>query len=277
MKDVLFDKQGHRGCRGLMPENTIPAFLRAIDLRVTTLELDVVITQDKKVLVSHEPFFNHELTTQANGDFIEEKDEKLFNIYKMSYEQTLSFDVGLKIHPRFPNQKKIKVTKPLLSDMIDRVEAYCKEHLLSNVQYNIETKCLPETDNIFHPEPPEFVDLLMNVIINKNIQERVIIQSFDMRTLQYLKVNYPSIKTSLLYEPTIAKDLSKQIEELGFVPDVYSPDYTTVNKLIVSACRDKGIQLIPWTVNDLKIMQDLKQMGVNGVISDYPDLFSKLV
>jgi len=277
MNDTLFDKQGHRGCRGLMPENTIPAFLRAIDLGVTTLELDVVITNDRQVLVSHEPFFNHEITTQENGAFINKEDEKLFNIYKMSYEQTLRFDVGLKIHPRFPNQKKIKVTKPLLADMIDSIEAHNKKHSLRSIQYNIETKCLPETDNLFHPEPNEFVDLLMNLIINKSIQERVIVQSFDIRTLQYLKVNYPSVKTSLLYEPAIVKDVLKQIEELGFLPDIYSPDYTTVDKLVVSVCKDKGIKLIPWTVNDLKIIQDLKQMGADGVISDYPDLFNKLV
>ena len=273
---MLFDKQGHRGCRGLMPENTIPAFIKAIDLGVTTLELDVVITFDKRVLVSHEPFFNHEITTRADGTFVNEEDEKKSNIYKMSYEQTLQFDVGLKPHPRFPHQQKIKVTKPLLSDMIDSVEAYVKQQSHELMYYNIETKCLPDTDDIFHPKPSEFVDLLMNVILTKNIKERVTIQSFDMRTLQYLKINFPSVKTSLLYEPTITKELSQQIKELGFVPDIYSPDYTTVNQSLVNECRDKGIQLLPWTVNDLKIMQGLKQMGVNGVISDYPDLYSKL-
>ena len=109
--DLKFDKQGHRGCRGLMPENTIPAFLKAIELGVTTLEMDTVITKDKKVLVSHEPFFNHEITTQPNGNYIHENEEKLFNIFKMNYADTLSFDVGLKAHPRFPEQKKIKATK----------------------------------------------------------------------------------------------------------------------------------------------------------------------
>ena len=260
-----------------MPENTIPAFIKAVDLGVTTLELDVVITSDKQVLVSHEPFFNHEITTLANSTFINEEDEKKFNIYKMPYEQTLQFDVGLKPHPRFPRQQKIKVSKPLLSDMIDSVETYAKQKQRGLMYYNIETKCLPFTDDIFHPKPAEFVDLLMNVIEAKNIKERVIIQSFDMRTLQYLKANFPSIKTSLLYEPVVIKGLAQQIKELGFVPDIYSPDHITVNKLLVNECKEKGIKLLPWTVNDLKIMQDLKQMGVYGVISDYPDLFAQLL
>jgi len=273
---VLFDKQGHRGCRGLMPENTIPAFIKAIDIGVTTLELDVVITGDKQVLVSHEPFFNHEITTLANGSFINEEDEKKFNIYKMPYEQTLQFDVGLKPHPRFPHQQKIKVNKPLLSEMIESVETYTQQNSKGVMYYNIETKCLPNTDDIFHPKPSEFVELLMKVIAAKNIKERVIIQSFDMRTLQYLKANFPSMQTSLLYEPVVIKELAQQIKELGFVPDIYSPDHTTVNQSLVNECKEKGVKLLPWTVNDLKIMQGLKQMGVNGVISDYPNLFDQL-
>jgi glycerophosphoryl diester phosphodiesterase len=273
---MLFDKQGHRGCRGLMPENTIPAFIKAIDLGVTTLELDAVITKDKQVLVSHEPFFNHEITTKADGTFITEEEERTFNIYKMSYVQTMQFDVGLKQNPRFTLQQKMKVNKPLLSDMINIVEAYTKQKSLNSICYNIETKCLPETDNLFHPEPPEFVELLMKVILEKKIQERVTIQSFDIRTLQYLKQYYPTIKTSLLYEPDIVKTLDEQLKELGFVPNIYSPYYETVDIFLVNECKQKGIFLLPWTVNDLKIIDNLKQMGVNGVISDYPDLYSRL-
>ena len=100
-----FDYQGHRGCRGLMPENTIPAFLKAIELHVTTLEIDVVITKDKQVIISHEPFFNHEITTKPDGSFIDEKDEQTYNIYKMTFAETKRYDVGLKPHPRFSQQQ----------------------------------------------------------------------------------------------------------------------------------------------------------------------------
>src|SRR5580765_2886505 len=101
-----FDVEGHRGCRGLMPENTIPAMLKAIDLGVTTLEMDIVITKDSQVIVSHEPFFNHEITTKPDGSFVTEGEEHSLNIYNMSYTETQQFDVGLKTHPRFPEQAK---------------------------------------------------------------------------------------------------------------------------------------------------------------------------
>ncbi len=120
-----FDIDGHRGCRGLMPENTIPAMLKAIDLGVNTLEMDVVITADDKVVVSHEPFFNHEITTLPSGKTFEEKDEKQYNIYRMTYDSVLKYDVGIKPHPRFPLQQKMNVQKPLLSVLIDSMEARC--------------------------------------------------------------------------------------------------------------------------------------------------------
>jgi glycerophosphoryl diester phosphodiesterase len=104
---TTFDKEGHRGCRGLMPENTIPAMLKAIDLGVTTLEMDVVITKDSQVILSHEPFFNHEITTKPDGTAIPEAAERSYNIYQMSYAETQQYDVGLKPHPKFPTATKV--------------------------------------------------------------------------------------------------------------------------------------------------------------------------
>jgi len=191
------DIQGHRGCRGLMPENTIPAMLKAIDLGVTTLEMDVVITKDNKVVVSHEPWMEKEITTKPDGTYINTTVESMeFNIYKMDYDEIVKYDVGMKPHPRFPNQQKMKAVKPLLGDLIDAVENYLVSKNLPKVQYNIETKSLPAGDNKFHPMPAEFVELLMSVIKEKKIESRVIIQSFDLRSLKYLHEKYPAIKTS---------------------------------------------------------------------------------
>src|SRR5580765_1503590 len=133
-----FDVEGHRGCRGLMPENTIPAMLKAIDLGVTTLEMDVVITKDNKVVVSHEPWFETEITTKPDGSFVNPVEAMQLNIYQMSYDEVLKYDVGMKPHPRFPQQQKMKVVKPLLSDLIDSVEAYLVKKNLPKVRYNIE-------------------------------------------------------------------------------------------------------------------------------------------
>jgi glycerophosphoryl diester phosphodiesterase len=268
-----FDKQGHRGCRGLMPENTIPAFLKAVDLGVNTLEMDLVITNDNQVLLSHDPFFNHEITTLPNGEFVLEANEKELNIYKMPYSDVIKYDVGLKNHPRFPQQHKMKVHKPLLSDVIDSVEIYAKANHKPALYYNIETKTTPQTDGIFHPEPKEFVDLMMRVIFEKKIENRVIIQSFDMRTLRYLHQKHPKIKTALLVEDFDKKEFLKQIEDLGFVPTIYSPAQKLVTAKLVQECKSKKVKLIPWTVNDSLTIRKFIKMGVDGIISDYPNLF----
>ncbi len=271
-----FDKQGHRGCRGLMPENTIPAMLHAIDLGVTTLETDAVITKDGKVVLSHEPFFNHEICTKPDGTPVTEAEEKTLNIFRMDYAETIKYDVGLRPHPRFPQQRKMAAHKPLLSDMIDSVEIYCRDHHKTLPCYNIETKSQAATDEQFHPKPPVFVELLVSVIREKKIEDRVIIQSFDPRTLQYLHGKYPAIKTALLVENDDKKSFALQLRDLGFIPTIYSPAYQLVTPLLVKQCRDAEIGLIPWTVNDRAKIIELKSMGVTGVISDFPDLFKGL-
>jgi glycerophosphoryl diester phosphodiesterase len=267
------DKQGHRGCRGLYPENTIPGFLKAIDLGVTTLEMDLVITKDKQVILSHEPFFNHEITTLPNGESISESNERGFNIYEMLYSEVKKYDVGLKVHPRFLQQQKVKANKPLLSDVIDSVEIHVQTKQKQPVYYNIETKIQPQTDNVYHPEPKEFVDLMMAVILEKKIENRVIVQSFDSRSLQYLHQNYPTIKTALLIEAFDKKSFEKQIEDLGFIPTIYSPAQELVDLNLVQECRSKKMKLIPWTVNDIETIRKFVAMGVDGIITDYPNLF----
>jgi len=270
-----FDKEGHRGCRGLMPENTLPAMLAALDMQVTTLEMDVVITKDKQVILSHDHYFNHDITTKPNGEYVTAAEERSLNIYKMTFAETQQYDVGMKPHPRFPSQNKLKATKPLLSDVIDNVEASVKLKGISKVFYNIETKCTPFTDNIYHPAPEEFVDLLMNVIRKKKIADRVIIQSFDFRTLKIIHSKYPDIRTAALIEDFDKRTLDQHLDELGFVPAIYSPAWQHVTKELVDACHSKNMKVIPWTVNDKTKIGELRELGVDGIITDYPDLFEK--
>lgn len=274
--NMTFDKQGHRGCRGLMPENTIPAMYKAIDLGVTTLEMDAVITKDSMVLVSHEPWMGHEIATKPDGTHISEKEEKSYNIYRMTYAETTQYDVGLKPHPRFPNQQKIKATKPLLADLIDSVKAYCKQKGKPLPYFNIETKCLPIGDGLYHPKPEEFVERLMKILKDKNILSNVIIQSFDFRTLQYLRKTYPAIPVAILIEDFDKRTPEQLQSALGFKPDIWSPHYSLVNAALVKYCHDRAIRLIPWTVNEKAQMMELKKIGVDGIISDYPDLFQGL-
>lgn len=270
-----FDKEGHRGCRGLMPENTIPAMLKALDIGVTTLEMDASFSKDKKILLSHEPFFNHAITTKPDGSFIAEKDEHSYNMYQMDYDSIKTFDVGLKPHPNFPQQQKLAAIKPLLSDVFDSVKAYITLHNRPYPFFNIETKCTPATDNIYHPAPPEFVDRLMEIIIGKKMEQQVIIQSFDFRSLQYLHQHYPFMKTAMLIEGSDRRSFEEQIHDLGFVPTIYSPENSLVNKTLIEKCHQQNIKVIPWTVNDVKKINELKTLGTDGIISDYPNLFNQ--
>ena len=270
-----FDKQGHRGCRGLMPENTVPAMLHALGMGVTTLEMDVVITKDKKVILSHEPWFGKEITTKPDGKYIGEREERTYNIYWMTYEQTKTFDVGMKPHPRFPQQQKMKATKPLLADVIDSIKVDMMTRRRPFPFYNIETKTNPEFDGVFHPKPEEFVELLMAVIKEKQIEDFVIIQSFDFRTLQYLHKQYPAIKTAMLIEDFDKRTLAEQVKALGFTPTIYSPAYKLVTEDLLKKCHSQNMKVIPWTVNDKATIDKLKEMGVDGIITDYPNLFSE--
>ncbi len=269
-----FDKEGHRGCRGLMPENTIPAMINAIGLGVTTLEMDIVFTKDGQAVLSHEPFFNHEISTKPDGSAIDAMNETEYNIYKMNYNEVKLFDVGSKLHPRFPLQQKIKVSKPLLSDVIDAVAEAMMTRRRPMPLFNIETKTTPETDDQFHPQPEKFVDMLMKIIIDKGIEDRVTIQSFDFRTLKYLHLKYPSIKTSMLVEEFDNRSFRKQLDDLGFTPTVYSPAAGLVTENLIKNCHDQNIKIIPWTVNEKAKIEELKRMGVDGIISDFPDLFN---
>jgi len=141
--------------------------------------------------------------------------------------------------------------------------------------FNIETKTQPATDNIFHPAPAEFVDLLMSVIRKKGVEDHVIIQSFDFRTLKYLHVYYPAIKTAMLIEDTDKRDLDDQLKDLGFTPTIYSPAYALLNDSLVERCHQLKMKVIPWTVNDKTSIDQLRTMGVDGIITDYPDLFKQ--
>ncbi len=269
-----FDREGHRGCRGLMPENTIPAMLKALDIGVTTLEMDASFSKDKKILLSHEPFFNHTITTKPDGSFIDAKEEHKYNMYQMDYDSIKTYDVGMKPHPFFPQQRKLAVSKPLLSDVFDSVKKYMVNSKRPYPFFNIETKCMPATDNVYHPSPPDFIDILMQLIIEKKMEQQVIIQSFDFRSLQYLHQHYPAIKTAMLIEMFDKRTFEEQLKALGFIPTIYSPENTLVNKTLIEKCHQQNIKVIPWTVNDVKKINELKVLGVDGIISDYPNLFN---
>jgi glycerophosphoryl diester phosphodiesterase len=269
-----FDQQGSRGARGLMPENTIAGMLRALDLGVTTLGMNVVISKDNQVVLSHEPYFNHEISLTPTGKSIPLKDERSYNMYKMDYTEIKKFDVGSKVHSRFPGQQKYKAYKPLLSEVIDSVEAYVKLRKLPKPNYGIEIKTVRKGDLEYHPEPAEFAQLVMDVVEKKKMGKRTVIQAFDIRSLQYVHEKYPKMRTALMIDEK--EDFENNIKDLGFSPSVYSPYSVLVGKGLVDRCHAAGIKIIPWTVNSPKEMQYMIGLGVDGIITDYPNLFSRV-
>lgn len=268
-----FSYEGHRGARGLYPENSIGSMKVAMDLpKVTTLELDCHITKDKKVIVFHDPYINPKFIQYMDGTPLSSKDANA-NVYDYTLAELAVFDKGTKFYEAFPEQKKVKTPINTLSELIDASESYAKEIGRAPMFYNIETKLTEGQDHIRHPSPQEFSDLLLEIILEKGIAERTVIQSFDKRSIQYINKTYPQIKTSYLISASNKKTVDELVEELGFTPFIISPNYKLVNEKLVADAHKLGIKIIPWTVNNADDIRALESMKVDGIISDYPNLF----
>lgn len=263
-----FDKQGHRGIRGLMPENTIQSMKMTQDLGAV-LEMDISFSGDKQLIVSHDQWLTADIVLTPEGKTILKKDQKDYNLYKMSYEEIKKYDIGMKGHPDFPQQRKMPAYIPLLAELIDSVELYAKKMKYKLPRYNMEIKTKASSDNVFHPEPEEFSKRLMELLNKKKIQNRVMIQSFDVRALEIIHRDYKKMEISYLVH---GGSLDENLKKISFKPDIYSPNYKGVTKELVEQCHAKGIKIIPWTANTKEQIEALKRMGVDGIISDYPNL-----
>lgn len=264
-----FDWQGHRGCRGIMPENTIPAFLKALEFaEVTTLELDLAVSSDKQLIVSHEPWFNPAICRLPNGDTIPKRNETKHLIYRMTTSDLRAYDCGSWGNPRFPGQQPAKAYKPLLREVVEAVRARYPEKAAA-IRWNIEIKSQPEWDGLRHPPVEDFVRLVVAEVRSLGIEKKCVIQSFDVRALQALHRQAPELTLAFLIENISGFDTN--IRKLGFLPAIYSPYFQLVSKKLVHKCHAQGIKVIPWTVNDVPAMRGLIHLGVDGIITDYPN------
>jgi len=267
-----FSAEAHRGGRGLMPENTIIAMLDAMKYdKITTLEMDTHITRDGKVVVTHDDYLSPGFMLTPEGKDIPKADAKKYPVFQMDYAWLKTFDIGTKVNTGFPQQKKIKTYIPLLADLIDSVQHEIKSKGKKQYFYNIETKCGPEGDGVVNPDPEVFVKLLMGVIGKKKITPYVVIQSFDKRTIQLLHQEYPAVRTSYLVSKK--KSYEEYMAELGYKPFILSPEWKTVDAELVRKAHADGVKVIPWTANTAKDIAHLKALKVDGIISDYPNLF----
>lgn len=271
----IIDVQGHRGCRGILPENTIKAFDKALELGVSTLEMDLVISADKEVVVSHEPFFNHEIAIAPDKTEITKENELEHNLYQLTYDQIKAYDVGLKPHPKFPTQENQAAVKPLFKDVVTRAEIYSSQLKRPLPFYNVEIKRKSDSDNTYHPDGQTFAELVVKEVQATGIKDRIYIQSFDIESLQIVRSIDPSIKLVLLIYNQDTPLLN--LDKLGFVPEVYSPYFELVNKELSVMCKSKNMKLIPWTVNEIDDMNKMLELGVDGIITDYPNLLLSLI
>ncbi len=267
-----FSAEAHRGGRGLMPENTIIAMLDALKYeQVTTLEMDTHITKDNQVVVTHDDYLSPGFMLMPDGQEIPKADEKKYAVFQMDYALLKTFDIGTKVNAGFKKQQKIKTYIPLLAELIDQVQAEIKSKNRKQVFYNIETKCSEKGDGVTNPSPAVFVKLLMDVIEQKQITPFVVIQSFDKRTIQLIHQQYPQVKTSFLVSNK--KTYAENIADLGFKPFILSPEWKMVDAKLMQQAHADGVKVIPWTVNTAEDIRQLKALGVDGLISDYPNLF----
>jgi glycerophosphoryl diester phosphodiesterase len=265
---VTIQVQGHRGERGHMPENSIAGFIEAIKDSVDVIEMDVVISKDRQVVVSHEPYMSSKYVSNPEGEPIEKEKEKSYNLYEMTYDSIRKFDIGKRGNSDFPEQRKMSAYKPLLTEVIDSAENFISKNNLKPVGYNIEIKSVKEEYDLTQPKPEEFVNLVMNVLEEKSISGPVNIQSFDPEILKEMHKYYPDMKLAyLVYKEGIQKNL----EELDFVPQIYSPSYQLVkNKAFVDSIKALNMELIPWTVNDTIAIRKMINLNVDGIITDFP-------
>ena len=289
------DIQGHRGARGLMPENTLPAFARALSVGVTTLELDCGITSDGVVVVSHDPALNPDITRTSDGRWLEKQGAAL---HALTYAELKRYDVG-RIKPgsayarRFPAQAAQDGTRiPRLEDVFALVRRSGNEM----VRFNIETKISPLAPQQT-TEPGDFARKLVSVVRAAGMSGRTAIQSFDWRTLGIVQKEAPEIPTVYL---TAQQDFMDNIRAgdttspwtagfhvsrfSGSIPRmikaaggaVWSPYYREVTRENVREAQGLGLKVVVWTVNTDAEMKNMIELGVDGIISDYPDLLRKV-
>lgn len=261
--------QAHRGGAAIYPENTIPAMLHAVDLGVPVLEMDMHISKDSLVIVSHDAYLNPAKALTPEGDTIAAGD-KSHTLYSMPYDSIRRYDVGTRFNPAFPHKASIRCEVPLISQLIDTVENHVKEKALAPVSYNIEIKSSREKDGVLTPDYRTFTDLCMKVLLSKNLGDRLLIQSFDTDGLNYLHEKYPDVRLAYLISDE-GESLEELMAKINFTPQVFSPESSWVTAERAKQVHAMHMQLIPWTVDTKEEALRLKALHADEIITNRPD------
>lgn len=266
----------HRGGAALMPENTIEAMQNAIALGVPVLELDLHVTADSQVVVSHDPWLNPIKILAPDGTPLDTAASSRIAIYSLPYGSLRLYDAGSLHNPAYPRRRDVACHIPLASTLIDSSEVTARRLGLPAPGYNIEIKSWPTKDGLLSPDYKTFADLCMSVLLSKDLGDRLIVQCFDVRTLQYLHQKYPTTRLSYLVEKD-GRDYGTQMAELGFTPFAYSPESQLLTVDVLARVHQSGMIAVPWTVDDKDEVARLTRMSVDAIITNAPDSVRKWV
>ena len=302
----VFDLEAHRGGRDVRPENTLYSYAYAIELGATSIECDMQLTKDGQIVMSHNPILNSDITRDENGNYI--KNNK-YDIRLMTVDELKNFDVGVMdpncgeyydLHGKTQFTYDAKI--PTLEELMQLIQSYGDK----NIVLNIETKSYPDPASAGYKnnaDPKKFVEVFNNIVKKYNMEDRVVLQSFDWQTLIEMKKLNPNISTSALWQeqPSWGRDSEslrryekKKSPWLGGLDikdyqgnpvkaahaigaDIISPYYTEISKQDVDEAHSLGMKVVPWTVNNEKDMTMLLDMGVDGIISDKPWLLKQVL
>jgi glycerophosphoryl diester phosphodiesterase len=290
-----FDLEGHRGARGLAPENTLAAFATAMRIGVTTLELDTGMTKDGVLVISHDSFLNPDHTRFPDGNFLQARGPAIraFTLAELKRYDVGRLKPGTSYAASFPEQEGMDgVTIPTLAELFELVHGANADH----IRFNVETKLTPHSD-AYTPDPDTFAAALALAVREARLVERVSIQSFDWRTLLAMRRIAPEIERVCLTIDGGSADTLHRGEvspwTAGFHIDAYdgsvprlvaaaqcavwSPLFHNLSSDSVMQAKALGLRVIPWTVNDRAQMQALIALGVDGIITDYPDRLRALM
>lgn len=302
----VFDLEAHRGGRDVRPENTLYSYAYAIELGATSIECDMQLTKDGQIVMSHNPILNSDITRDENGNYIE---NNKYDIRLMTVDELKKFDVGVMdpncgeyydLHGKTQFTYDAKI--PTLEELMQLIQSYGDK----NIVLNIETKSYPDPASAGYKnnaDPKKFVEVFNNIVKKYNMEDRVVLQSFDWQTLIEMKKLNPNISTSALWQeqPSWGRDSEslrryekKKSPWLGGLDikdyqgnpvkaahaigaDIISPYYTEISKQDVDEAHSLGMKVVPWTVNNEKDMTMLLDMGVDGIISDKPWLLKQVL
>lgn len=302
----VFDLEAHRGGRDVRPENTLYSYAYAIELGATSIECDMQLTKDGQIVMSHNPILNSDITRDENGNYIE---NNKYDIRLMTVDELKKFDVGIMdpncgeyydLHGKTQFTYDAKI--PTLEELMQLIQSYGDK----NIVLNIETKSYPDPVSAGYKnnaDPKKFVEVFNNIVKKYDMEDRVVLQSFDWQTLIEMKKLNPNISTSALWQeqPSWGRDSESlrryekkkspwlsglDIKDYQGNPvkaahaigaDIISPYYTEISKQDVDEAHSLGMKVVPWTVNNEKDMNMLLDMGVDGIISDKPWLLKQVL